>query len=276
MAPVDAEFTLDVEPITDDEFSRFQQLLHDTAGIFLPPAKKVLVQGRLNKRLRHHGLSRFSDYYRLVTSGANRAEFQVMVDCLTTNETYFFREPAHFEYLKTVLPGMAAKGPVRVWSAASSSGEEVYTLAMVLAETLRDKEWSVLGSDINSAVLKQARRGFYSLERTQGIAPELLRKYCMKGVRQYQGYFLINESLRQRTEFTQVNLKERLTGMGKFQVIFLRNVMIYFDPDTKRDVVRRITEALAPGGLFFISHSESLHGISDQLKMVRPSIFQKS
>ncbi|MEO5341925.1 MAG: SAM-dependent methyltransferase [Gammaproteobacteria bacterium SHHR-1] len=273
---MDQEIDFQVEPITDDEFKRFQKLLHDTAGIFLPPAKKVLVQGRLNKRLRAHGFTRFGQYYRLVTDPAQRREFQVMVDCLTTNETYFFREPAHFEYLKTLLPGLASKGPVRVWSAASSTGEEIYTLAMVLAETLRERPWEVIGSDINSQVLQQARRGLYSLERTQGIAPELMRKYCLKGVRAQAGYFLIDKPLRARTRFTQINLKDDLGQLGKFQVIFLRNVMIYFDPGTKKDVVERIIEALVPGGYFFISHSESLHGITSKLKMVRPSVFQKA
>jgi chemotaxis protein methyltransferase CheR len=264
-----------VEPIKDDEFRRFQKLLHDTAGIFMPPAKKVLVQGRLNKRLRTHGLRRFSQYYRLVTDPAHQDEFQEMLDCLTTNETYFFREPAHFEFLRGVLPRLMLKGPVRIWSAASSSGEEVYTLAMVLSEVLRDKPWEVVGSDLNRQVLKRAERGLYSLERTQGIGPELMRKYCLKGVRSQAGSFLIDRALKQRTRFTQVNLKGNLTGLGKFQAIFLRNVMIYFDPETKKDVVNRIVEALEPGGYFFISHSESLHGITNKLKMVKPSIFQK-
>jgi chemotaxis protein methyltransferase CheR len=272
---MEQEIDFQVEPITDDEFKRFQKLLHDAAGIFLPPAKKVLVQGRLNKRLRNHGFTRFGQYYRLVTDPGQQQEFQVMVDCLTTNETYFFREPAHFEFLKTVLPSMALKGEVRIWSAASSSGEEVYTLAMVLAETLRDKPWQVVGSDINTQVLQQARRGLYSLERTQGIAPELMRKYCLKGVRSQTGYFLIDKQLKQRARFTQVNLKDNLGQLGKFRAIFLRNVMIYFDPDTKKDVVERIIDALEPGGYFFISHSESLHGITSKLKMVRPSVFQK-
>jgi chemotaxis protein methyltransferase CheR len=272
---VQMEPITDVEPINDIEFRRFQQLLHETAGIFLPPAKKVLVQGRLSRRLRHFHLRTFGDYYRLVVNDRNHAEFQVMVDCLTTNETYFFREPNHFDFLRTALPEIAAKGEVRVWSAASSSGEEVYTLAMLLSDVLRDKPWEVIGSDINSEVLRQAALGRYSLERTEGIPREMLRKYCLKGVRSQQGYFLISEQLKKRTRFTQVNLKDNLTGLGKFQVIFLRNVMIYFDADTKKDVVRRIIEALVPGGLFFISHSESLHGITDRLKMVRPSIFRK-
>ena len=267
--------TVNVNSISDDEFSRFQRLLHDTAGIFLPPAKKVLVAGRLNKRLRHFGLKSYGDYYRMITSGDHPKEFQVMLDCLTTNETYFFSEPAHFEFLRGHLRSWQGEEPFRILSAACSSGEEVYTLAMVLAETLKSKQWEIIGSDINMEVLRQARQGLYPMERSSGIDRSLLSKYCLKGVRSQEGYFLIDEKLKRRVKFRQVNLKQPLSGVGRFDVIFLRNVMIYFDPKTKKDVVDRIAQALKPGGYFFISHSESLHGISDRLKMVRPSIFQR-
>ncbi len=265
--------------ISDDEFVRFQRLLHETAGIYLPPAKKVLVAGRLDKRRRHYHLNSFGDYYRMIASGKHPQEFQVMLDCLTTNETYFFREPAHFQFLQAELKSKrrtAADEPVRVWSAACSSGEEVYTLAMVLAETLGALPWEVVGSDINQEVLRQARKGHYSMERTSGIKPELLQNYCLKGTRSQAGTFLIGDKLKQRTRFIQVNLNKPLTGLGRFEVIFLRNVMIYFDQETKKEVVNRIVHVLKPGGLLFISHSESLHGMVSALKMIRPSVYRKS
>jgi chemotaxis protein methyltransferase CheR len=201
-----------------------------------------------------------------------------MLDCLTTNETYFFREPAHFEFLRNELKGKRRRigsEPLRVWSAACSSGEEVYTLAMVLAETLGTLPWEVIGSDINQEVLQHAERGHYSMARTSGIDRELLQKYCLKGVRAQAGTFLINEKLKQRTRFAQINLNKPVTGMGRFDVIFLRNVMIYFDQDTKKEVVNRIAQVLKPDGLFFISHSESLHGMTSALKMIQPSVFRK-
>lgn len=264
--------------ITDDEFGRFQRLLHDTAGIYLPPAKKTLVAGRLDKRRRHYQLESFGDYYRLIASGRNPNELQVMVDCLTTNETYFFREPAHFEFLKNDIKARHRNDgdePFKVWSAACSSGEEVYTLAMVLAETLGESPWEVVGSDINEQVLRRARKGHYSLQRTSGIDKELLRKYCLKGTRSHEGTFLIGDQLKQRTRFISVNLKHPLSSLGKFDVIFLRNVMIYFDQNMKKGVIDRIAFALNPGGLLFISHSESLHGLTSKLKMIRPSVFRR-
>lgn len=264
--------------ITDDEFVRFQKLLHDTAGIYLPPAKKILVAGRLDKRRRHYKLDSFGDYYRLVADGRNQDEFQMMVDCLTTNETYFFREPAHFDFLIQEIKSRRRSNkdePFKVWSAACSSGEEVYTLAMVLAETLGAYPWEVVGSDINKQVLRHARRGHYSMQRTSGIDRELLRKYCLKGVGPNKGTFLIGEKLKQRTRFISVNLKHPLHSVGKFDVIFLRNVMIYFDQNTKKDVIDRMVRVLKPDGLLFVSHSESLHGINPKLKMLRPSVFRK-
>jgi chemotaxis protein methyltransferase CheR len=264
-----------VAPISDDEFGRIQRWLHETAGIFLPPAKKVLVEGRLAKRLRHYGMTSYGQYYRLVSSGKSPHEVQVMLDCLTTNETYFFREPAHFDFLRQQVQGMPNHGDFRIWSAACSSGEEVYTLAMVLADTLKNKPWEILGSDLNMEVLRKARQGLYSLERTSGIPRESLQKYCLKGTGSQAGNFLIDKSLKQRTRFLQVNLKQPMTDKGKFDIIFLRNVLIYFDPDTKKDVVTRIVQQLHPGGYFFISHSESLHGITSEVKMVRPSVFQR-
>ena len=263
--------------ITDQEFSLFQRLIYKIAGISMSDAKKVLLVGRLQKRLRHYNLDSFSAYYRMLSHGEHPEELQVMVDLLTTNETYFFREPKHFDFLRDeVLPHHAGPAPFRVWSAASSTGEEAYTLAMLLAEHLRHAPWEIVGSDISTQVLEKARRGHYPIARNEGIPPKFLGKYCLKGVRSQEGSFLIARELRDHVSFHHINLTQPITeNIGKFDTIFLRNVMIYFDMDTKRQVVDNLLPRLQPGGYFIIGHSETLNGIADGLRQVRPTIYQK-
>ena len=264
-----------VRPITDDEFQQFRRFIYDQAGISMAPQKRHLVEGRLHKRLRHYGLRTYGEYFRWVSSPEGREEHQVLVDLLTTNETYFFREQAHFDFLaEKILAGYRGR-EFRAWSAACSSGEEVYTLAMVMAETLGQGDWEVHGSDISQRMLAAARAGLYPLERAQGIPRHLLSKYCLKGVRSQAGYLLIDSKLKQRVRFRSVNLKAPLAEHPAYQVIFLRNVLIYFDVETKREVVGRVSRALAPGGYLFVSHVESLHGVADHLEMVKPSIFRR-
>jgi chemotaxis protein methyltransferase CheR len=252
-------------------------LLYACAGISLADEKKIMVASRLAKRLQYYGLASYAQYYQLINQPEYKHEFQVMIDILTTNETYFFREPAHFEYLKD--PGLKTwqGDPFKAWSAASSSGEEAYSLAIVLAETLGSKKWTVLGSDISTRVLDIARNGVYLMDRLENMDKRLLERYCLRGVRSQDGFFCVDEKLRSRTSFEQINLVKPLSPALKqnFDVIFLRNVLIYFDQETKKDVVDRITEALKPGGYFFISHSENLHHITDKLEMLKPSIFIK-
>lgn len=263
--------------ITDQEFALFQRLIYKIAGISLSEAKKVLLVGRLQKRLRHYQLDTFSQYYRMLATGKQPVELQTMVDLLTTNETYFFREPKHFEFVRDeVLAKRRNPGTFRVWSAASSSGEEAYTLAMLLAEHLPNAPWEVFGSDISTQVLEKARRGHYPLGRHEGIPERFMKKYCLKGVRAQEGSFLIAAELRNRVSFEQVNLTLPVDKqVGMFEVIFLRNVMIYFDMETKRKVVQNLLPHLVKGGYFIIGHSETLNGISDGLTAVRPTIYQK-
>jgi chemotaxis protein methyltransferase CheR len=178
--------------ITDQEFGLFQRLIYKLAGISLSDAKKVLLVGRLQKRLRHYQLDSFSQYYRMLATGEHPEELQTMVDLLTTNETYFFREPKHFDFLREeILANRRSPSTFRVWSAASSTGEEAYTLAMLLAENLKDAPWEIVGSDISTQVLEKARRGHYPIERNEGIPPALLGKYCLKGVRSLDGKFVL-------------------------------------------------------------------------------------
>ena len=265
-----------IQPITDFEFGRFQQLIRNIAGISICPAKKMMVSSRLQRRLAVYGLRRFSDYYRLVTSESHPDELQIVVDLLTTHETYFFREPSHFVYLRDhILKHRPAHG-FRVWSAACSSGEEVYSLAMLLADTLDGEQWEVLGSDISLQMLQRARRGHYPMERNEGIQDRYLKHYCLKGVRSQENTFLIDRRLKARVNFRQVNLKQSLPHLGRFDVIFLRNVLIYFDAKTKREIVRRVIGQLNPEGYLFISHTENIQGIAAELQQVNPAVFRKS
>lgn len=263
--------------ITDQEFALFQRLIYKIAGISMSEAKKVLLVGRLQKRLLHYGLDSFTAYYRMVVHGEHPEELQTMVDLLTTNETYFFREPKHFDFLRDeVLPRHSGPSAFRVWSAASSTGEEAYTLAMLLATHLRSAPWEIVGSDISTQVLEKARRAHYPIDRNEGIPEAFLRKYCLKGVRSQEGTFLISGELRKNVSFHHINLTQPVTeNIGKFEVIFLRNVMIYFDMETKRQVVQNLLPRLQPGGHFIIGHSETLNGISEGLRQIRPTIYRK-
>lgn len=263
--------------ISDHEFSQFQRLIFDTAGISLSPSKKILVSGRLAKRLHQCQLASYGDYFRLVTSGNAPAEMQTMVDLLTTNETYFFREPKHFEALREqAIAARSQAKPFRVWSAASSSGEEAYSIAMVLADCLENRPWEVIGSDLSTRVLARARAGHYPAERITNISKSYLQRFCLRGVDEQEGTLLIDRNLRNRVQFCQVNLNTALPALGVFDIIFLRNVMIYFNGETKRQVVARVLSLLKPGGHFYIGHSESLHGISDDVRLLAPSIYCKS
>lgn len=263
--------------ITDQEFSQFQRFIFDAAGITLSASKKALVSGRLAKRLHHCQLGSYSDYFRLLAQGDAPDEVQTAVDLLTTNETYFFREAKHFDFLRErALEASQRTQCFRVWSAASSSGEEAYSIAMVLADCLETTPWEVIGSDISARVLQRAAAGHYPQERTKYIPPAYLRRFCLKGIGQQQGTVLIERSLRSKVRFLQVNLNAPLPELGSFDMIFLRNVMIYFSNDTKRHVVGRVLSALKPGGHFCIGHSESLNDITTAVHALAPSIYRKA
>jgi len=263
--------------ISDQEFALFQRLIYKIAGISLSDAKKILLVGRLARRLRAYNFATFTQYYRMLANGEHPEELQTMVDLLTTNETYFFREPQHFAFLRDeIIAKRNSAAAFRVWSAASSSGEEAYSIAMTLAEALPSTPWEVVGSDISTQVLAKAEKGHYSLARTDGIPPGHMKKYCLKGVRSNAGSFLIAPELRQKTSFLQINLMHPVeAAIGEFEVIFLRNVMIYFDPQTKAKVVHNLLPRLKPGGHLIIGHSETLNNITDRAICVRPTIYRK-
>lgn len=261
--------------ITPAEFANFQRLIFELAGISLADAKKVLLVGRLGKRLKHFGFTRFADYYKFVREKENAGELQLMIDLITTNETYFFREPKHFDFLRSCASPSRGT-PFRVWSAASSSGEEAYSMAMVLADALGEAPWEVVGTDISTRVLRKAEQGHYSLDRISGIPPAMLKKYCLKGIREQEGTMLIVRELRQRVRFLHSNLLAPRKDIGVFDLIFLRNVMIYFDNPTKRKVVANLLPYLKRDGHLVIGHSESLFGVTDDFVALRPTIYQRA
>ncbi len=263
--------------MSDKEFLQFKTFIFEIAGIDLDPSKKAMLTARLSKRLNHFKLRSFSAYFNLLKDPAYVQEKQVLVDLLTTNETYFFREPEHLTFLKdTVLEDWQRGQKYRVWSAASSTGQEAYGVAMVLSDFLGKADWEIVGSDLNSEVVATANSGHYPLTRIKRIPKNYLRKYCLKGSGPYEGTLLINAKLRQRVNFRQVNLNTDLPDLGLFDVIFLKNVLFYFNQETKREVVRRVLAYLKPNGYFFIGHSETLKGIDDTLKPVGPTVYQKS
>jgi chemotaxis protein methyltransferase CheR len=256
------------------EFTWISEFIYAQTGIVMKDGKQTLVTGRLGRRLRHHGLTSYSEYFRRLRD-PNDPEIRVAIDLLTTNETYFFREPDHFAFVREVMAQRSAgPGPVRIWSAASSTGEEAFSLAMTLADCLPRTEWEVFGTDISSRVVERARRGLYPLDAAAKIPPDLLRKYCLRGKADYDGYLGVHPALTARVDFEHLNLLEPLRSLGRFEMIFLRNVMIYFDLETKRALVQRIRQLLQPGGYLVVSHSETLNGIQDGLTMIKPSVYR--
>jgi len=260
--------------LSDRDFDKFRRLIHGIAGISMSASKKPLVCGRLLKRVRQHGMRSYGDYFDLLMRESR--ELQVAVDLLTINETYFFREPSHFDFLREAVQAMPRRpSAVRAWSAACSSGEEAYTIAMVLDDVLGKHPWEVVATDISTRVLDQARAGHYLMQDAERIPRPLLARYCLQGIGAQDGTFIIDAPLRARMRFMQLNLNASLPTLGEFDFIVLRNVMIYFDQETKRQVVHRVLSALRPGGHFIVSHAENLHGIPHALHMVSPSIYRK-
>ncbi|HJV22567.1 MAG TPA: CheR family methyltransferase [Holophagaceae bacterium] len=266
---------LESATLSDTEFQRFRTLVHEQTGITLSDLKKALVMSRLGSRLRARKIGSFAEYYRVLKDPSEGDELQAAIDLITTNETSFFREPSHFDFLRRHLKALRPVPlPFRVWSAASSSGEEAYTLAMVLSDCLGQADWEILGTDISTRVLERARRALYPMERSSSIPKEYLVKYCLKGSGRHEGMFLIDRPLRARATFMHANLCQQLPEIGIFDVVFLRNVLIYFAPAEKRLVVEAIARRIKPGGILMIGHSETLAGISDRFQPIQPTVYR--
>jgi chemotaxis protein methyltransferase CheR len=260
--------------VQEKELAKLRDLIYRIAGISMSPAKNSLVISRLAKRLTHYGLTSYGEYFQLITAANKEGELQMAVDLLTTNETHFFREPKHFDFLQQhILPMRKPGKTFRIWSAACSSGEEAYSIAMLLDTVLGSAPWEVIASDLNSRVLEKARNGLYPIDAMLKIPPLYLSNYCLKGTGTQEGALLIERKLRERVQFKQYNLTETAPKIGEFDVIFLRNVMIYFNQDIKRQVVSNLLSLLRPGGHFFVGHSETLNGITKDLRLVKPAIY---
>lgn len=272
--------------ITNREFALFQSFIHRRTGIHLPEAKKALVVARLSRRLRTLGLPSFTAYFERVEHDAE--EQTVMLDSICTNETRFFREPRQFEFLELmVLPEWRRRGEeglvpkrIRAWSAACSTGEEPYSLAMLLrAHFPAESGWTVeiLASDISTKVLAAAREGVWPIDRAQDIPPEYRRAYMLRGVRAEEGKMRAQPAVRSLIEFRRLNLNDDAYAVdGPFDLIFCRNVLIYFDRETKAAVIERLARHLSPTGILFLGHSETLHGAAHALKHIGPTAYARS
>jgi len=283
---VNLEFKTDAPQLADEDFDFLRRLIYERSRIRLGPDKRTLVTSRLAKRLRALQLPDYHAYCDLLRSPAGGEELSFLIDRISTNHTHFFREQKHFDFLRdTVLPAWRTqtKGSPRifnVWSAACSSGEEPFSLAIHLAEHLapaRSNAWQIEASDISTRVLAIAERGVYEEEKLAGLSPEWLHGHFQKGVGEWAGSYRIKEELRRRVAFHQLNLLEgRYPFTRPFDVIFCRNVMIYFDRPTQETLIGLLAERLVPGGWLMVGHSESLSGIKHSLRLLQPAVYLKA
>lgn len=273
--------------LRDREFLRFSGLIYESVGIKMPPAKKTMLEARLQKRLKILHIPSFEEYADYVFSQEGRAgEMVHLIDVVTTNKTDFFREPGHFDFMvKTALPnildarGTASRDPVRIWSAGCSTGEEPYTLAMVLSEfasSRPDFRAAITASDICTQVLQTAMTAIYPEERTDPIPLNLKKKYLMRSREKTKSLVRISPKLRSLVTFKRINFMDDDLGISeKMDIIFCRNVVIYFDKPTQQTLMRKFYKQLRPGGYLFIGHSETLSGLDVNFKAVASTVYRK-
>lgn len=263
--------------LSDVEFRLFQKLFHEAIGMHLPPQKKPLVASRLGRRLEALKLSNYREYHEILKDPSRSDEMQKAIDQITTNETSFFREKEHFRVLASkILPTIPKARKTEVWCGAASTGEEPYTLAMVLSDTVGLDGWNLLATDINSEVLATARNGLYPMERAKGIPEVFLKAYCLRGHGAQEGNFRIDHPLRSRVEFRQMNLMELKPDIKDLDVVFLRNVLIYFDNPTREELLTKVWSRIRPEGWLVLGHSESVVGLHlPPFLQVVPSVYRK-
>jgi chemotaxis protein methyltransferase CheR len=264
--------------LSEGDLARIVRLVYERSGITLHSGKRALVLARLQKRLRAGGFSSFRDYLSHVESDASGAEVTALLDAIATNHTSFFREPQHFEFLRSTVVPPLANAPIRIWSAACSSGEEPVTIAITLLDALEPNHRvriRILASDLSTKALGIATSGIYTMERVAGIPLDVLRRHFERGLGAHAGRARVAARVRRLIEYRQLNFLEAGELGERFDVIFCRNVMIYFDRDIQQRVVTLLERHLVPGGHLFISHSESLNGISHGLRWVAPAIYQR-
>ena len=263
-----------------NDFSRVCRLIHARAGIALADSKRQMVYSRLGRRLRALGLASFRSYLdRLQSLRDDDEEWQSFTNALTTNLTAFFREPHHFEILGRFLAQRANRGTQRIWCTAASTGEEPYTLALTACEALGSDAPAVeiLCSDVDTQVLATAELGVYPMERAQPLSPEQLRGFFMRGCGPHEGQMRVKPLLQSLVDFRQINLLEADYGLrGPFDAIFCRNVMIYFDKPTQREILARFRPLLAPDGLLFAGHSESFFHAADLFRSCGRTVYSRA
>ena len=259
-------------------FRQITDLMHAEVGLSFNDSKQALVASRLAQRVQRLGLDSFEAYGALIARERDGPEFQMAVDLLTTNETYFFREPEHFTLLERELIGRAPRS-LSIWSAASSYGDEAYSIAMLLSDLQQQgrigPDWSILGTDISDRVLRSACEAVFPIDRLRHVSPQRLRRHCLRGEGESEGLVLMQTGLREHVRFGQLNLCQDIEAIGPFDVIFLRNVLIYFDAPTKRQVVDRVLARLQVGGLFFMGTAEGRAVCDTPLEPLAAGVFRK-
>jgi chemotaxis protein methyltransferase CheR len=280
--PAESPRTFEPVKLTAAEFDEVSALARKEFGLELGKGKEQLVAARVGKKMRELNLRTFREYREHIRGDRTGESLLALIDALTTNHTNFFREPAHFEFLRTrVFPEwQTGRGtrPRRIWCAASSTGEEPYSIALTAQECLGAHHADlprILATDISTRVLKAASRAMYRAERFEGGPAPWLRKYLLRGERHGEGWFRMRPEIREMIEFRRVNLIEPLPGVGMFAVIFCRNVMIYFSRETQELVVSQLAACLEPGGYLLVGHAESLTGINHRLTPVMPAVYRK-
>lgn len=260
---------------TQSEFERIRTLLYQHSGIKLNDSKKDMVYSRLGRRLRATGMKSFQEYLELVEQDEGD-EWEAFINSLTTNLTAFFREPHHFPLLKEHVLSLRKK-PLRLWCSAASTGEEPYTMAMTMIDAFGSYKppVEIIATDIDTNVLTKARAGIYSLERVEKLPPETLKRFFLKCTGKNNGFVQVRKELRDLISFRTLNLlDEQWPINGTFDVIFCRNVMIYFDKDTQYKILKRFAPMLESHGLLFAGHSESLHHAADFFKLRGNTIYE--
>ena len=270
------------EELSGAEFDFLRRLIYDYAGIVIADNKRSMVQGRINRRMRELGVRDVGEYIDYVKSAPD-IERDGLASALTTNVTAFFREPHHFEYLrKEFLPGWLSRQygrpRFRGWSAGCSSGEEPYSLAISLLEALEKvpgADVRVLATDLDQTIIRAAREGVYDAKRSSGLTEAHLKRWFLRGGGAQTGLVRVRPELRDVVRVMPLNLLEAWPMRGQFDVIFCRNVFIYFDSSVKRRILSGFADRLSPGGLLFIGHSETLHGLTDRFELIGQTIYRK-
>jgi chemotaxis protein methyltransferase CheR len=262
--------------ITNQAFDALRERFQRSTGLNLGPDKKALVEARLRARVVLKGAGSFNAYCDFLERADDGSEHQIVVDLLTTNETYFFREPRHFAVLAKEAKARFGRSSLRVWSAACSTGEEPYSIAMTLLDQCPVTMWEVHASDISARVVEQARLGVFSLQRLEHMPRGYLERFCLRGRDKYEGKLRISEEVRSRVQFFRHNLLEDRQTPGRFEVIFLRNVLIYFEQARKLELLQNVISALAPGGLLFVGHAEPLNALPLPLERIADAVFVKA